>query len=185
MYPTARAPKTRTSKSPIYIGALPPAPVTNKLRYYSKKVSANRVIGELECDCELIHGLFARPQLLKNPPPRAFQQSLSPTSVLHSETVRSAANQVKVVAESAGRQPAPRTNHAVSVRAHTRWIGRSAIRQCGSHRCQMIAASPPSLASRSEPDWHDCSIHPFRFALCLGSPLQQGQSGSDFNDSTL
>lgn len=69
--------------------------------FQTEKMSANRVIGELKRGCKLIHALFTRPQLLKNSPPRAFQQSLSPTSVFHSETVRSAANQVKVVGAAA------------------------------------------------------------------------------------
>ena len=64
--------------------------------FQTQKMSANRVIGELECGCQLIHGLFACPQLLKNSTPRAFQQSLSPTSVLHSETVRPAASKSKL-----------------------------------------------------------------------------------------
>jgi hypothetical protein len=64
--------------------------------FQTEKMSANRVIGELECGCELIHGLFTRPQVLKNPPSRAFQQSLSPTSVFHSETVWSTATKSKL-----------------------------------------------------------------------------------------
>ena len=68
----------------------------------TEKMSANRVIGELERGRELIHGLFARPQLLKNSPSRTLQQSLSPSSVLHSEKVRSVANQVKAVEAESG-----------------------------------------------------------------------------------
>jgi hypothetical protein len=51
--------------------------------------------------------LFARPQLLKNSTPRAFQQSRSPTSVLHSETVRSAASKSKLWSGRIGRIPVP------------------------------------------------------------------------------
>src|SRR5689334_19052388 len=52
--------------------------------FQTEQMSSNRIVGELERSCEFIHGLFARPQLLKNLPARAFQQSLSPTSTLHS-----------------------------------------------------------------------------------------------------
>jgi hypothetical protein len=75
--------------------------------FQTEKMSANRVIGELERGCQFIHGLFARPQLLKNSTPRAFQQSLSPTSVLHSETVRPAASKSKLWSGRIGRIPVP------------------------------------------------------------------------------
>ena len=64
--------------------------------FQTEKMSANRVIGELECGCEVVHGLLAPPQLLKNLPARAFEQSLSPTSRLHSKTLRSAASKSKL-----------------------------------------------------------------------------------------
>src|SRR5689334_945773 len=64
--------------------------------FQTEKMRANRVVGELEHGCKVVHGLFARPQLLKNLPARAFEQSLSPTSGLHSKTVRSAASKSKL-----------------------------------------------------------------------------------------
>jgi len=44
-------------------------------------------------------------------------------------------------------------------------------------RLIIMRLSPPSVVSRSEPDWHDCSIHPLPSCACTIARIRQ--SGSD------
>src|SRR5207248_10578963 len=65
--------------------------------FQSEDMTATRGVGELARGCEHVHGMCASPQQLQDLPARAFEQSLSPPSGVHSKSVRSDVSKSKAV----------------------------------------------------------------------------------------